>query len=90
MDVAVLTLMILINISFHPLRLPVAISLVLTTVGLLTYWFHAPITEGLNSVYRVMPGRFQYPRGYVRVIGGILAIFGLLGALAAAILDTSQ
>jgi hypothetical protein len=39
------------------------------------------LTQGLNALYRQLPGRFQYSTSFHRFIGGFFVVFGLLIAV---------
>lgn len=59
--------------------IPVAIGVGFIRLG-------APLIALLNKLYARLPGRFQYPRWWHRLVGGLFVAIGLLIAIPGAIL----
>jgi hypothetical protein len=56
--------------------LVVGLAIVLAGLGLAT--FGQPLIVNLNKLYGAMPGRFQYPVWWHRLVGALIAVVGLL------------
>ena len=56
----------------------VGVGVGIALVGVVIWLFGSHVTTGLNRIYGKLPGRFQYPRWWHRLLGGFLIAFGVL------------
>jgi hypothetical protein len=56
-------------------------GLAVLAIGVGLMRFGAPLIVSLNNLYARLPGRFQYPLWWHRVVGGIIGAIGLLIAV---------
>jgi hypothetical protein len=64
----------------------VGLGLAVTLMGVILIVFDKRLTRALNAFYGELPGKFQYPRWFVCVLGVIFVTFGVaLMALSAAL-----
>lgn len=54
------------------------IGLAVMAIGVGFMRFGAPLILSLNNLYARLPGRFQYPVWWHRLVGGIIGAIGLL------------
>jgi len=59
--------------------LTTGVALIAVGVGLIR--FGGRLTGAFNKVYARLPGRFQYPSWWHRLIGGFFCALGLLGVV---------
>ena len=59
----------------------IVVGLGLIGIGTALMLFGEGVISTLNRMYAVLPGKFQYPFWWHRVIGGIVGGFGLIVAV---------
>jgi hypothetical protein len=64
----------------------VAVGLAFMVAGGAIARYGAPAIVALNKTYARLPGRFQYPPWWHRLLGAMFAAFGLLIAVVGGIL----
>ncbi len=67
---------------------PLLIGLGTLAVGVGMIRFGAPIVLSLNKLYARLPGRFQYPLWWHRLVGGMFVAAGLLFAVVGVVFAT--
>ena len=65
----------------------IGIGLAIGLVGLVVTYFGKPVVIALNKLYARLPGRWQYPPWWHRLIGGIFVGIGLLTVVLGAVFD---
>jgi uncharacterized BrkB/YihY/UPF0761 family membrane protein len=55
-----------------------AIGAGVVLAGLALWIASGPITRSLNKLYAALPGRFQYPDWWVKMIAAFFFVFGLV------------
>ena len=55
-----------------------AIGAAVVLAGVALWIASGPITRSLNKLYAALPGRFQYPHWWVRMIAALFFVFGLV------------
>jgi hypothetical protein len=61
-------------------------GLVVMLVGVALMLFHERLTRAFNALYAELPGKFQYPRWFVRTLGALFTTFGVALLVASAVL----
>ena len=66
------------------------IGLGFIAIGIAIIRLGSPAIVALNRLYERLPGRFQYPAWWHRLLGGIFVGFGVLFAIAGVLLAGRQ
>jgi len=64
----------------------IGVGLVIAVAGAAIVRFGAPAIVALNKTYARLPGRFQYPLWWHRLLGGMFVVFGVLIASVGGVL----
>lgn len=59
----------------------VLVGVVIILIGIALMQFGHYVRDSLNVMYARLPGRFQYPNWWPRLIGGLVCAFGVLVAV---------
>jgi hypothetical protein len=62
----------------------VEVGIAVLLVGVALMLFHERLTRAFNALYAELPGKFQYPRWFVRTLGVIFTTVGVAVVVASA------
>jgi hypothetical protein len=69
------------QVEYVPRVLGTLIGLAILVGGVVLIKLSGPLTKGLNTMYRALPGRFQYPPRFVALFGAVVCAFGGIVAI---------
>ncbi len=72
------------SVQHLPRLAGMAVGFAVVLGGLLVLAFHARLTRAFNAFYAELPGKFRYPRWFIRLLGYIFTAFGLAVVIVSA------
>lgn len=74
-------------IQHLPKALGIGVGLAVIVLGGVILAFSGLVSRALNALYAQLPGKFRYNRWFVRTIGVVVAMFGMVLLIVTVLAD---